>query len=496
MMLKTASRRLSMILLLSVMPGIIGISNAVERDLIAESADMTHTMAGERAVMISGLVGEIRIRKGPDGEIRYMAIDLDRWLEKDRLETEVALWKKGNTLHLEPKPGEEQRAVVLEILIPEGVSLGVNSAGSLVTVSGLRDDVEISGDDLNIDVRSIGGRLDLDLTGGSGRIQNVGGQVIVTGTELNVEFSDIRGPFNSTLRQGALKLQNMHGDVKLDLHDTVLSTNIVQGIMELRAAGARADLAALMQGADIRLRDTRIGLLQCEGDISIETDSDVSFRDMKSDLHVNNYGGSLIGEGNEGIIEVITEEAKIRLESIQGPVRVKGDGIEVDLKEIEGEVMVFSETARIEVRHATGPLTIENEAGDVEVQGIDEQVNIVNRDGDVRLSGLKNKVDLEMDGNMAVVAWEAMQGTDDSIIRNETGAVTLHFSGKAGGTVQAVTQYGRIESQLPEIVISEDEKNASGVVNDQERPEIDVYAGGDIVITFDGQREREAGPTE
>ena len=70
----------------------------------------------------------------------------------------------------------------------------------------------------------------------------------------------------------------------------------------------------------------------------------------------------------------------------------------------------------------------------------------------------------------------------DSKVENETGDVWLHFPSGAGGRVEGQAPYGRIESDFDGVRVSDDGKNASGVIGRTNRPTVTVKAGGNIYL--------------
>jgi DUF4097 and DUF4098 domain-containing protein YvlB len=194
------------------------------------------------------------------------------------------------------------------------------------------------------------------------------------------------------------------------------------------------------------------------------------------------YGASVLGSGNSGSVAVTTDSGDVRLEKIGGTTRVEGDHLRVRLNDIQGELGVFTTSSEVHVENTSGAVDVRNDYGNISIDNAAKKVKISSRGGDVRVSGLSAGVELNADGERVEVGWAEVARDEDCLVQNASGDVWLKFPARWGGTVEAEADYGRIESQIPEVIVSDDGNRASGVVRRMARPRIRVKSGGDLYL--------------
>ena len=78
--------------------------------------------------------------------------------------------------------------------------------------------------------------------------------------------------------------------------------------------------------------------------------------------------------------------------------------------------------------------------------------------------------------------FRSMTSREGSTITSLRGDVTVHFPAQGGCLVEASAGYGRIESDLETVRVSEDGARASGMVNRRSRPTVRVESAGSVVL--------------
>ncbi|MDX1390413.1 MAG: DUF4097 family beta strand repeat-containing protein, partial [Acidobacteriota bacterium] len=273
------------------------------------------------------------------------------------------------------------------------------------------------------------------------------------------------------------------GDVELDLDDVELEVDGSGGPFRLEARGGKAEITALGSGGEIRLEETPATLSGCQGDLDIESDAEIALRNNKASIHVMGYGASLRGFAHEGLLEIVTRAADVILENVQGPVRVQGDGLHVSMQEIGGEVYVATTSSNINLRRMRAAVTVDNDYGDVTMGEVDGKIAVTNRDGNVVLEELKTEVEVEADGDDVRVSWASLDSNaGPSTIRNAGGGVSVVLPPNGGCTLRATSRFGRIESELADVIVSDDGSSAEGSVNRRSRPVVVVESEGPVQL--------------
>jgi hypothetical protein len=76
-----------------------------------------------------------------------------------------------------------------------------------------------------------------------------------------------------------------------------------------------------------------------------------------------------------------------------------------------------------------------------------------------------------------------MVGRDsDSRIENASGDVTLHFPANGSCRIEARSNFGRIETDLADVRISDDGNVAAGMLGRATRPTVHVVSEGDVYL--------------
>jgi len=269
--------------------------------------------------------------------------------------------------------------------------------------------------------------------------------------------------------------------------EVVVDRSILEGrgfaeALRLRARATRVTLDRLERGGHLDVDGGSMEVTGSAGDLTITTNAAVTLRDNHAAIHVDGYGAPVSVIRNDGLTEIKTDGVPVSLEAITGPVRVQGDDLDLRLDDIRGELMVFASESRIEASEAGGSVTIENERGDVSIANARDEVTVRNLDGDVNLTGMAGSVWVEADGSQVVVEWVSLNHAEDSFVGNESGDVSIFFPVRGGCSFEGTTRFGRIESDLAGVELSNDDRSGSGGVNGGEGPAIRVESDGDILL--------------
>jgi hypothetical protein len=440
----------------------------------------------ETWLRISDIAGEIYIRAGKEGELRF----LSTVESSPRDEIAVELSSADRTFWIRPEPGTEAERRRLEVSVPEGLSVTIEANATRIAVNSLGGRLEIRGETLEVHAGALRDSAEMEINGGSVDIRGVEGDFTLRGTGLYAGVSGISGFAYAILSGGRARVAGCAGEVELDLHEVELEVDGVEGPFRLVGRQGKAEITGLGSGGELELEETPLILSACVGDLDIESDSEIRFRDNEASIHIMGYGASLRGSGNLGLLEIVTHHSEVILEKVRGPVRVQGDGLTVRMSEIGGEVIGLTNSSNIELVGVAAPVTVENEYGDITVERATDEVTITNLDGNVRLTDMKSAVQVDADGDDVTVWWSALDPKRNSKITNEGGDVSVKLPAQGGCRVQAKSHFGRIESGFPDVIVSDDGSTAEGMINRRSRPALVIESQGVVQLSPAGGDER------
>jgi hypothetical protein len=452
---------------------------AQQAEIINDQSGGIVELTTERELVVTGLQGHISLRLGRAGEMQYMA----RSLSNRRDERQVALLLAGGTLRLEPLAGLEDERILLEVVVPPELNVDVDILGSILSLNGLMSDIVVRAEDSDVKMSAMQGGSEFDLTGGTLNIGASQADIVLDCNGTEAKLQQIGGQLSIGAVESSIEITVLRDGLELDMEKTQLSADQVQGQVRANAREGELQLRGVKQGADLELSDCPLGLSDIEGGVRVETDAQIRFEDLKSDLIVNGYAAGVTGSGNLGGVQVTTDLARISLENIGGPVTVEGRDLEVMLRDLKGETRVNSVMSRIAVENSVELVDIQNEFGDIRVTKAAGQLNIRSTDGEVYVGELSGPIDLKAKGYMVEVAWSEMGGETDSNIVNEDGEIRLYLPENGRCRLEAESKSGNIDSSHRDVQVTDDGRFANGVFGGTDRPVIRAVAKGDMQIS-------------
>jgi DUF4097 and DUF4098 domain-containing protein YvlB len=432
-------------------------------------------LTGQSRFEVRGVVGTIFVRAGKPGLVRYGV----RARTSRREDHPIGLWYEGRTLRLSPLPDLPEQPLIVEVALSPELALRIDAVDSTVKVSGVGG-VEVRGAGLELDVRALRGSAEIDVTNATITVDRVPEGLSLIGSGLDAQVANVEGGVSFELDESRIGLENVTGSIDGDLQESDLTAITLRGELSLSAYGGQVDLRDLGRQSLLNLDETSVAVAATSGAIEIETNAPVQFRDLEGLLKIQSYGGSISGIG-AGDVELRTDDATVVLENL-GTVVLRGVELEAKLKGINGDVTIEAASSRLIVQDAKGAVTVENDFGDVEIYNAGQAVSVVSRDGDVLVSGLRAPLQLRADGERVEIRWIQVPLEGDSYIENENGEVWLNLPNTARGRLQIESRFGRVESSVGTVRISDDGSSAAGVLGRSEKPLIDVKSGGNVYV--------------
>lgn len=227
------------------------------------------------------------------------------------------------------------------------------------------------------------------------------------------------------------------------------------------------------------------------GDHPVETDFDISVP-RKAAVTINSHRGDVNVSGRDanvdisaqrsdtsvqdvtGSVKIAQERGTVRVQQVNGDVQVGKRLNEVSVSDVKGSVQLegeFQESVKLERIAKT--ITFKSSRTDMEFSRLDgsldldsdelraDQVtgplHLTTRSKNIRLEGVSGDVRLQ-DDNGAVEL--AMRTVGNVQIDNRNGTVQLSLPDKAGFRLDAHVRDGEIQSDFPELKVSNEEREA------------------------------------
>jgi len=321
------------------------------------------------------------------------------------------------------------------------------------------------------------------------------------------DFDNIFGQtynFNDHLEQNfpagaSLKVIDNHGAVSVHPSDDNNITVVVR-----KRIGAENQNDAAKYDSETKPTITAIGGLvtvdaktDAAGDHPVETDLDISVprkapvslisrrgdvnlvdRDANVDISAQHSNTSI--ENVAGNVKLSQEKGSLKVEQVTGDVHVDGRLDEVSVSDVKGSAQLdgeFQESVKLERIGKT--VSFKSSRTDMEFSRIDGSLDLdsdelhadsitgplhlVTRSKNVQLVDVSGDVRLQDDNGTVEVS---MRNVGNVQIDNRNGDIQLSLPPNAGFRVDARTRDGEIQSDFPELKVTNDEHQAraSGVV--------------------------------
>jgi hypothetical protein len=435
---------------------------------LATGRSGTVKVASDRALEITGLSGELTVRRGKPREIRFQGRD------------EVALRRDEGRLVLSGTPGVS-RPAMLEVEVGPEMAVAVETSDSTLRLTGLGGPVRVVGSGLTVQARALKGDLTAEIDASKLRVFSVEGDVRLDGREIDATLAVIKGQLEAEVQGGKLDVRSARG-VWLDAERVTVSLAGVRGPLRGRASDGTIALDRCLEGGELELARAPATISRVEGDLTISTDRDVEFRSCTASLHVDSYGGSVRGTGNDGLLEIRTTGAEVKLSGLSGPVRIQGSDLRVAIENVAGALYLEVTSSTVGIARAVGDVDIDIERGDVDVLNQTGRVSVLSKGGSVRVREARGSVEVGADGDRVEVAWVALAPEIEGYVTNASGGATVRLPERAAFRLEARSGAGRVRSEIGGVEVSADGASAVGPLAAGGQPLIQVEAAGDVEI--------------
>jgi Toastrack DUF4097/LiaF transmembrane domain len=322
--------------------------------------------------------------------------------------------------------------------------------------------------------------------------------------QINIDDSDFNGifgqsyNFNDHLEQdfpvgASLKIIDTRGAVSVHASDDNKITVVVR-----KRVGADNQEDADKYDRETKPTITAIGGLltldakvEGAGDHAVETDLDislprkvaVSITSRKGDVNLVGRDGTIdisaqhsdtSVEDVNGNVKVSQEKGSVKIEQVTGDVHVEGRVNEVSVADVKGAVQLDGEFQEsVKLSRITKSVTFKSSRTDMEFSRIEgsldldsddlhaEQItgplHLTTRSKNIRLEEVSGDVRLQNDNGTIELGMRTLGNVQ---IDSRNGDIQLSVPDKAGFRLDARTREGEIQSDFPELKVSNDEHEA------------------------------------
>jgi DUF4097 and DUF4098 domain-containing protein YvlB len=439
----------------------------------------------ESSLSIVGIRGQIGIEAGDGRELRVIS----RETGEQGKELPIGIWQEGSKLILAPAPGDKGGARMLRVEVPRDFAISLDAVDSDASIASAGGGIELNGTNLRVAVHASAGFVSADLQGGSLTVTD-SSDASVSAKGTAIDLGGMSGNVIVRAAGGRVKLRAIHGSTDVETDDCAVVVDDLTGSTRLKAQRGDVTATGINAVAEFALSGAPLHLKEGRGDITVTSDAPVDFLSMAAGMHLDMYGGSLKGKGNQGILEVRTRNTEVNVEGIDMGMRIQGDGLKAKIADVVGELYIETRISEVFVDRVAS-VTVSVDRGNVTIQRATGEVQATVTGGDVHIIDGTGPVTLELDRGDADVSWASLTGEKDSKLTNTSGNITVRFPVSGMCRIEAKSKYGRIDSDLPAVKVTDDLTEAQGSVNSGNRPIVNIVANGDIHL-IDGSKSHDA----
>ncbi len=227
------------------------------------------------------------------------------------------------------------------------------------------------------------------------------------------------------------------------------------------------------------------------GDHAVETDLDISVP-RKASVTVSSHRGDVSIAGRDGNVDISAQRSDTSVEEVTGSVKISQDRGTVRVQQITGDVHVGTRLNEVSVSDVKGSLQLEGEfqesvkleriaktvtfkssrtdmefsrldgsleldADELRADQVTGPLHLTTRSKNLRLDSVSGDVRLQDDNGSVEVA---MRTVGNVQIDNRNGTVQLSLPDKAGFRLDARVRDGEIQSDFPELKVSNEDREA------------------------------------
>lgn len=446
--------------------------------LVSREAGGTVPVEGIYRLELLGFHGEIAVRAGKAGELRYMAVDpADSTVPRS-----LELRQNERTWRLAPPEGTKDAATLLELTVPPSVKeLAIDGWDLTIEANNIAAALQVRGEGIDCTARALHSSALFDIDDGSLKIDGVAEPLTINGEQLALDVKNVGGAVWIDVERASGRLTALGNRVEARLLDSELVFDGVTGVIRVEASGGRVGVNGAMSGGTLGLSGTPLELRGSKGSFGIDSDAAVRFEGIEGPLRVSG-GAPIEGTDAKDKLDIQTNRSKINLQNLGGATTIQGDSLEVRIAGATSPLTVRTTRSDIYLERTTSLVTIESDGGDIVLLGPAGTTSVTARAGEIRAEEVSAPLQVRASGAEVNVAWSSLNHEGDSHVENEWGDVRVTLPAAEACRLQAETPQGHIEADIPGFTVNPSGTTASGALNLGKKPLLSFRAGGNIRI--------------
>ncbi len=280
-------------------------------------------------------------------------------------ETALTMTRGEGTLDIRCRPPQNVQEGIeleadMELRVPPGTALLLDSRNGDVLVIGLQGDVRIQAADKDVTVRESGGLVSVTTGGGDIHLEEIAGPVAAVSRSGDIEALECRSDLVVKSAGGTVTGSSVEGRIFIELHDGKLVLSETRGPVELVIEEAKAKIGEVSGPLSVRGQDCGLSLTNCYSTVSLEGDllnvetvnirRDLTIHCTNSTINLNNTLGDLEARLEYGSLTSSGKLYRSRIEGSFTPIIIGSCEGLLEIQSRQGDVTLHQPGASSESR--------------------------------------------------------------------------------------------------------------------------------------------------
>jgi hypothetical protein len=293
-------------------------------------------------------------------------------------DTVLTVTRGDGTLDISCRPPQDTGSSIqleagMELLVPPGTALLLDSRNGDVLVSGLEGDVRIQAADEQVTVRESGGLVSVTTGRGDIRFEEIAGPAAAVSRSGDVDATECGSDLAVKSGGGTVTCHSIEGRAFIELHDGKLVLSEARGPVELVIEEAKAKIEEISGPLSLKAEDCGISLTNCYSTVSLEGDRlnvetvnirrDLTIHCTNSTINLNNTLGDLEARLEHGSFTSSGKLYRSRIEGSFTPISIGSCEGLLEIQSRQGDVTLHqlapSNESRVSVTASGGNILLE-----------------------------------------------------------------------------------------------------------------------------------------
>lgn len=239
--------------------------------------------------------------------------------------------------------GGVQLEAAMELRVPSGTSLVLDSRNGPVTVTGLRGEVRIQAANERVTVRESGGPVSVTTGRGNIRLEQIAGPVDAASRGGTIEVTECGSDLAVKNSGGTVVCTTVLGRTSIELQEGKLVLDGARGPVLLEITEAKARIEEIGGPLSLKGQDCGLSLTNCYSTVSLEGDlMNVKTMNIRRDLTLRSTHSTIILNNTLGNLEARMEHGSLTCEGKLYRSRIEGSFTPISVSRCEGLLEITS----------------------------------------------------------------------------------------------------------------------------------------------------------